>query len=199
MGEQIYDNVKVTHSGGWDVVKYAKALMDDERPLMVVLHRFPSKGEGFHWHVAGVKRAGADHQKLAADHPLKQLGKKPVQCKKQLYDRGVFDYLVKPKEYADPQACVVYTNLSAEEIEAAAERSKKYWESKKQDLPKLLEALKPGEREEPAAFHQRAVIKSLEHLEADQKDPGPWLTHKVRMAVFRKGSRFHPYIASLYK
>ena len=67
MGEQIYDTVKVTHSCGWDVVKYASALMDDDRPLMVVLHRLPSKGEGFHWHIAGVKRAGADHQKL--DYP----------------------------------------------------------------------------------------------------------------------------------
>ena len=195
--EKIYDNVRVNETLDWDVVQYAKQIMDEDKPLLIAFHRHGKK-EVKHWHIVGVMRAGADHQAAAKDHPGKVGGKKPVQKKSQLYDKGAFDYVLKPKEYAHPD-CVVYTNLSAEEIDAAAARSKEYHEKLKVDLPTLLEGIDPMEGEEPVGFHRRVLGKAFDHLMAEEKTPGPWLTHQVRAAVYKKGKRFHPYILSKYE
>ena len=194
---KIYDNIKVTMHDEFDVKAYADAKFDNSRPLLIVRHRHGKK-EKQHWHITGILTADT-HQ---APHPDKQgggKGCKPIQKKsKELYDFRSFDYCLKPKEAAHDDV-VVYTNLSFECIEKCIARSAAYHAGKASAIPDIIDKCFPGQYEDAATYHSRVIVACLDHLAADDTQPGPWLTHRVRLGIFKKHKRFHPYVASLYK
>jgi len=209
-----YDNIKVTYHESFDIKQYATDVMDKTRPYLVVLHRHGKK-EVRHWHVVGLMKEGNGvHLKAAAKHPLKDKthpdftggkGSKPVQKKDQVYDKGAFNYVLKPKEYDQHPDMVVDTNLTMEEIVECAAASKAYHNAKKSAITDLLGDTMPRPSESPDSYHFRLLELVMEKLSTDvDKDhpngraAGPWITHAVRMAVFKRDVRFRPYILKFY-
>jgi hypothetical protein len=210
-----YDNIKVNYHKDFDIVQYATDVMDTTRPYLVVLHRHGKAKERKHWHVVGKMLPGTDiHLKMATKHPSRDKshpdftggkGSKAVQKKAQLYDKGAFNYVLKPKEYESHSDMVIATNLKNDEIIECAAESKKYHDASKNAITDILCDTMPRPNETPESFHFRLLEIVMEKLSTDtDKDhpngrvAGPWITHAVRMAVYKKQMSFHPYIIKFY-
>lgn len=195
---QIYDNIRIALDGTntWSLWDYVQRVIDTDQDYLVVLHRHGKK-EKPHWHVVGVKKA--DHLK---DHGHPEPGK-PIQKKKQKYDTGAFAYVLKPKEYAH-EDCVLHTNLSEAQIAEYAKQSQEYHDALKQSLPDFVALLKPGDKEEPEAFHDRLQNEVWDFLNNDKDKDNPHgkirmpiVTYMLRSHISRQGARFRPYLNRL--
>lgn len=185
---------------------------DQTKPYMAVRHT-EGRCKKEHYHVVGVPKEDFNHLTYDQDalytergpggfaftHPWREEfpNKKPFQTKKQKYDEDHFKYLVKPKEWAAQGAdMVLFSSFTPEEIEELRKESELYFKKLKDLIPVMVAALPECDTAEE--FHLKAMSLCLAKFEEQKKDPGPWLTHKVRMAVYRRSSRYEPYISSKY-
>lgn len=130
-------------------------------------------------------------------HPQRKTGKKPFQSKEKLYDADHFKYLLKPKEWNDKQhAMVIMSSFSPEELTKLAAESADHHEKMKSAISRLVAQLPYNP--DPEKFHLEALLAVLKDLEKEGKDPGPWVTHKLRAAMFKRDQRYQPYIARKY-
>jgi len=139
-------------------------------------------------------------------HPDRHTGKKPFQSKEKLYDADHFKYLLKPKEWNDKGLDMVLdipytpgkrmTSFSDEELTKLAAESAEHHEKMKSAISRLVAKLPYNA--DPEKFHIDALLLVLKDLEKEGKDPGPWVTHKLRAAMFKRDSRYQPYIAKKY-
>lgn len=193
-----YDDVKIWH----------EKFMDSSKPNMLVRHVEGKKKE-LHFHSVGVPVDNTKDAHLHFDkdtefeHPLRKQKKKPFRTKNQKYDEEHFKYLVKPKEWGMQGAeMVLMTSFSQEEIEDIVKQSEEYFAKLKDIIPMLIEKLPmfngQGEPLEPQEFHSEAMYQVLNEFMRQKKDPGPWVTHKVRMAVYKRSITYRPYICKKY-
>lgn len=196
-----YVSVKISAAEGWDVTEWCNGFIDMDQPFLVVLH-VKGKKELPHYHVVCVPVEGSDHLKhdLAegqVTHPGRGSGKKPFQSRAQMYDAEHFQYLLKPKEWNHAGPGMVFlTSFDEEELLELAEKSVLYHESLKDSVSRLVMEL--PNIGVPAEFHLKAVNTVLAACQKADKDPGPWVTHKVRAALYKRDKRFHPYISKFY-
>lgn len=202
--EAIFTSVKIAgawkNDDPWEVLEWVRAYLDLEKPHMVVQH-LHGKREQKHWHVVGVKLPDVDHLQLdkvlQAPHPLRKEKRKPFQTKNQLYDQDHFKYLIKPKEWNEQgKDMVLLSSFTPEELEQLAVESAEYFDSLKDRVPRIIAQMPL--RKDPAEFHVAAVNEVLRQLAKDGKDPGPWVTHKVRAAVWTRSPEYQKYIAKKY-
>lgn len=201
--EAIFTSVKVAGAPSgteWDILKWVREYADLSYPHMVVRHLYGKK-EAMHWHVVCVAKTGANHltmdKNMEYPHPLRKAKRKPFQTKSQKYDKEHFKYLVKPKEWnGQGSDMVLLSSFSAEELEQLAADSAEYFDSLKERIPRMVAQM--SLRDDPAEFHVNAVNEVLRELAKDGKDPGPWVTHKVRSAVWTRSPKYQKYIAKLY-
>lgn len=188
---QRFSNVKIVDCDGFDVIKYCTRTMDKTQPWMIVRH-VHGKKEGNHFHVCGVKNLvngkPIDH---IVPHPLYEYGKKPIQCKKQLYDEGCFNYCIKPKEWATGN-CVIDSSFSEERLQELAEESRLYFEGKKSTVPELLASITPHDWEQAEDYHNRLKDAVLEHMIKQDITMSPVFKQCTITRVTRH-KRFHPY------
>lgn len=130
-------------------------------------------------------------------HPQRKTGKKPFQSKEKLYDADHFKYLLKPKEWNDKLGdMVIMSSFSPEELSKLARESADHHEKMKSAISRLVAQLPYNP--DPEKFHLEALLAVLKDLEKEGKDPGPWVTHKLRAAMFKRDQRYQPYIARKY-
>lgn len=202
--EAIFTSVKVAGAWkdgtDWDILTWVRAYADLSQPHMVVQHLYGKK-EKKHWHLVCVKLPEKDHltldKELELPHPLRKEKRKPFQTKSKKYDKEHFKYLVKPKEWNEQGSdMVLLSSFSAEELQKLADDSAEYFDTLKERIPRMVAQMPL--RDDPAEFHVNAVNEVLRELAKDGKDPGPWVTHKVRTAVWTRTPKYQKYIAKLY-
>lgn len=194
--QKIYDNIKIVCHEEFDIKGYIDQVIDKEHKYLSVLHQHGKK-EGKHWHVSGVLKEGVSHLQ---EHPLRKgggQGTKPISKKTGKYDHvGAFNYLLKPKEWAEPD-CVVETNMDDDELFQRAIESALYAKDKEDTIERIVED-EPSIYLAPEDFHMKVMNKVLASLIKDKKGFGPHITHKVRSAIYKKDSRYESYICKKY-
>lgn len=205
--DQIYRSVKIAApilgQEAWDVCKWATEFLDDTKPFMVVQHKH-GESRQLHWHVVGISKSEYNGSKkkdvektLKYAHPLRAGRLKPLQEKKKLYDREHFNYLLKPKEWSKQGSdMILLSSFTDDEVAQMVEASRVYHEQKKLEIQTIVNRLELCE--DPAEFHLKAVNEVLQQLKKADKDPGPWVTHKVRSAVWTRDTKYQKYIAKKY-
>jgi hypothetical protein len=132
----------------------------------------------------GILKDGVDHKKYA--HPLKEHGKKPIQMKKQLYDKGTFNYCVKPTDWNDGK-CVVWSNISRDKLAEMAEESKDYFSNKKRKIEEILaEDKEQGSSKE---VYSKLCVKVMDHCVTNEVTWNPTYKMKILMTMWKKGHR----------
>lgn len=196
----MYANIKVMDVSGFDIDVYSSWVIDKTKPYLVVRH-VHGKKQAPHFHVAGVPN-DVSYLKPDPPHPDSGRGKKPIQQKKEdgknkLYDEHMFEYCLKPSEWAEelkkPNSCVICTSFTPEELHQMAEASRKYWENKKNDIAFLLESHDPEQDEAPEAYHMRLGELVMAKLHQDETDWLPNYKYKILKAMHKKGGRYKPY------
>jgi len=192
--DQAYVNVRVFHHPNFDVDGYVNHLFDTDEAYMVALH-VHGRNQKKHWHFVGVQKAKSH---LGFEHPLEG---KPINKKSKEKFPGKsylhFPYVLKPKEYATGN-CLTTTNLTDEEVEFWVSYSSRYVEENCIDMPTHLSKLDPLPDEEPSHYSARLIDHAMGKIGKEGKMPGPWLTHQVRHAMYKKSERFHPYFHAKY-
>jgi hypothetical protein len=92
---------------------------------------------------------------------------------------------------------VLDSSFSEEELTELAARSASYVEELKKAIPDIIAAM-PAARMSPAEFHLAATHKAWEHLTKVQKQPGPWLSHMIRLCVYNRCPTYRAYIVEMY-
>lgn len=92
---------------------------------------------------------------------------------------------------------VLASSFSDDELVALAEASAEYFDKLKDRIPRMI--AKMPLLNDPAEFHINAVNEVLRALAKDGKQPGPWVTHSVRSAVWTRDTKYQLYIAKLYR
>ena len=195
--DQIFVNIKATACDGFCPIDMANELLNKSYPWMVGRH-IHGKKEGIHYHIVGVKKhvKGKPVSHLDYPHPLREVGKKSVQCKTQLYDFGAFTYVVKPKEWATGN-CVVQSSFTEEELVTIAERSKVIFDAKKSQMPDMLAAIEPDEHEDAESYHIRLKDAVITKLHKEKESYNPAYRQTILTAVMRH-PRFHPYMRKFF-
>lgn len=198
---QIFASVKiVVPEGDWDVCAWAEAYLDSSYDFMVVKHVL-GKDEKPHYHVVGVPKPGVSHLKVDEDikqpHPGRGSGRKPIQAKFG-YDDQHFKYLLKPKEWKKQGKDMIYMSTFDEAAtEVLVQESAEHAATLKTAIHDRILSLPISN--DPKEFHQRALSVALRFCSERKREPGPWLTHKVRFAVWTRSIEFRQYIESLYR
>lgn len=202
--QKVFSSVKIdcpdeSHDE-WPIIPWAEAYVDQAHPYMVVLHVMGADRQP-HWHIVCVPKVGVSHLKVDQDagcpHPGRGRGKKPIQAKHG-YDKDHFNYLLKPKEFAKQgDAMICWTSFTAEEIVECVALSKEYAATLKTAIHDRIQSLPTGL---PAQeFHMKALSIALCFCKERKREPGPWLTHKVRFAVWTRDVAYKAHIEGLYR
>ena len=191
--DQIYVNIKATACDHFCPIEMSDYVLNKKFPWMVARH-VHGKTEGTHYHIVGVKKVikGKPIAHQDYDHPLKEVNKKPIQCKKQLYDFGAFMYCVKPKEWATG-GCVIQSCFTDEQLEHIAAESNAYFEAKKSCISTMLTNIEPGDDEDAESFHMRLKDATIAKIYEEKGTYHPHYRNTILTAML-KHKRYHPYM-----
>lgn len=198
-------NIVVRHHDEFDIKAYADEMIykDENTPFMIVRH-VHGKQKHIHWHVVGKPKPDIKHTKPTVPHPngtgrgnAAFSWKKGEDGKYELYDVGAFQYIVKPKEWAEevkaPGSCLIETNVTGEQLAYYVVASRKYAENKKNDIAHTIDNIDPLKDESPEAYHMRVGEAVMAKLHQDQTDWMPHYKYKILKAMHKKGGRYQPY------